>query len=192
MTLRAGMRELVTQVRQLSSAELDEFTLAGQTYWSDDHLQSELDKNRADVTREKLSIRSYDNAGTVEYYDYYFVLGNPERAESGTAVWRVENSAGSTIGTADYTVNYDAKHIRFTANTQGSVYYLSYRAYDVNRAAAGVWRKKAANVSSRFDIKTDNHDLKRSQLRAAYLAEAQALEAAAGGREMRLIRSDAT
>lgn len=192
MTLRAGMRELVTQVRQLSSAELDEFTLAGQTYWSDDHLQSELDKHRADVTREKLAIRSYDNAGTVEYYDYYFVLGNPEHAEGGTAVWRVENSAGSTIGTADYTVNYDAKHIRFTANTQGSAYYLSYRAYDVNRAAAGVWRKKAANVANRFDVSTDNHDLKRSQLRAAYIAEAQALEAAAGGREMRLIRSDAT
>lgn len=192
MALRTGMIELVDYVRQLANAAPDEYILAGQTYWSNDHLQAELDRNRADVTREKLSTQSINANGTAQYYDYYFVLPNPERREGGTAVWRLENAAGSAIGTADYTVNYDAKHIRFNANTEGSAYYLSYRSYDVYRAAAGVWRKKAANVAALYEVSTDNHTLKRNQLRAAYLAEAAALEASSGGREMRLVRSDAT
>lgn len=170
---RLGMSDLITRVRQYSQADENEYTLAGETYWTDDHLQDVLDRNRLDVWREPLLPEpSYNNGGTVEYYDYYFAQGNAERAESGSIIWQLENSVGSAIGTGDYTVNYHAKHIRFSADTAGSAFYLTYRSYNPEMAAADIWDAKAANIANRFDIRTDNHDLKRSQLYTMYTKEA--------------------
>jgi hypothetical protein len=153
-------------------------------------LQAVLDRRRMDVYRERMTpMEEYSN-GTALYHNYYFCESDVERQESGTAAWRVENSAGSVIGTANYTANYDSKHIRFTADQAGSAYWISYRAFDIERAAADVWEQKASNVAARFDIKTDNHDLKRSQLRASYLQMAQLHKKRAKPQSTRMTRED--
>lgn len=172
MAARTTMAELITLLRGYAEAGSADYTVAGGTYWTDDQLQQTLDGHRTDVYRNPLQVRATYNNGTAQYFDYYTDLRNLERADGGT-VWRVEDSSGSLIGTANYTVNYDAGHLRFSSDQQGTAYWLTARVYDIDRAAADVWRRKAAHVAnSGFDWKTDNHEVKRSQLRAQYLAMA--------------------
>jgi hypothetical protein len=176
MTLRTGMANLVRQLRGHGAAAEDEYTLAGETYWSDDHLQERLDYHRADVVAERLNvIPEYSGtADRYEYFNYYWKGSHVEELSSGSAAWVVKDDDGNVIGTADYAVDYPARRIRFNTDTRGeSEYYLSYRAYDVYAAAADVWSQKAANAANRFDVRTDNHDLKRSQLMDMALKQAK-------------------
>lgn len=183
MAARSTMAPLITELRR----RVDE---SGTADWSDDQLQDVLDRNRDDVRREGLRGESEYSGGSVVYFDYYWHCGPwVEHADGGT-VWRLEDSAGSAIGTALYTPEYGAKHLRFAANTGGSAYFLTYRAFDLDRAAADVWDDKAASVASRFDIKTDNHDLKRSQLAAQYRAMAADYRRRAGPRVSTRLRDD--
>lgn len=175
MAIRTGMASLVRQLRGYAAADENEYTLAGETYWSDDHLQDKLDENRADILSEQLSpAPEYDGAqDKYTYFAYYFANGNPEEAASGTTAWVLKDGDGNNVSTANYTVNYAARQVRFNTDTQGaSGYYLTYRAYDVYKAASEVWSQKAANVANRFDVRTDNHDLKRSQLMDMALRQA--------------------
>jgi hypothetical protein len=153
----------------MSGAGTAEYALGTTTYWTDDQLESVLDRYRTDVYREPLVLRPIYVNGTARYHDYYWRRAEVEQATSGTAAWRLETSAGALIGTANYSVNYEARHIRFSADQGGVTYYLTYRAYDLNRAAAEVWESKAAHVADRFDVETDNHNLLRSQLYNHYM-----------------------
>jgi len=167
--MRAGMYDLIQRLRQLAQASSDEYELHGDTYFSDDHLQDVLDRNRSDIYEEILEPIPQFVAGETIYRDYPFAGTNAETAASGSAVWVLRDSDGSDVGTANYTVDYMNHRIRFTANTDGGLRFLTYRNYNLNRAAAEVWRMKAANVAGRFDVRSDNHDLKRSQLVKQYL-----------------------
>jgi hypothetical protein len=192
MTIRAGMTSLVAQLRLMTDADAAEFAIGSETYWSDAHLQTELDENRLDVYREQLEPTvTYDSVNNPQYLDYYWSLPNVEEANGGTAVWLLQNSSGSTIGTADYTAEYSARHIRFNTSTQAIIYFLTYRGYDLNGAAEAVWRKKAANVAGRFDVETDNHKLSRSQLRQSYLDMANYFHRQSGSRSKQMNRTDA-
>ena len=166
---RTGVEPVIKQLRVMTNAGTADFSVAGQQYWSDDDLEETLDSHRIDIFREPLvQIITHNNAGSAEYFDYFFHWSSPEQATSGTVngqvIWEVENSAGSVIGTANYTVNYEAQHIRFTNSQAGTNYLLNYRYFNVNRAAANIWRRKASIFAERFDVATDNHKLTRSQL----------------------------
>src|SRR5574342_204953 len=116
MTKRLGMDSLIEQLRQMTDADRQEFTLAGRTYWEDQHLQDALDLHRVDVYRETIYPETvYDSANNTRYYDYYWTYEHVEEAPSGTVCWMLQNQAGSVIGTADYSVNYKARHIHFNA-----------------------------------------------------------------------------
>jgi hypothetical protein len=192
MTIRNGMYNLVNRLRQMGDAAESEYTLGNETFWTSDHLQTVLDQHRQDVYREPLKVAAvYNNGGSAIYQDYYFDCANAEEAASGSAAWEVENSLGSAIGTADYTVNYEARHIRFTADTAGTAYYLTYRTYDLERAAAIVWERKAASVASRaWDASTDNHSLSRQQIIQNYQNMARYYRSQAKPRMHILERSD--
>lgn len=199
MAIRAGMGDLITRLRGYTQADPNEYTLAGEVYWTPEQLQARLDRYRTDVYREPLAVEpTYASTNTLVYHNYYFMQADVERASGGSLVWQVENSAGSAIGTGAYTVNYDGRQIRFTADQAGTAHYLTYRHYNVYKAAAQIWREKAANVAARFDIRTDNHDLKRRQLRTAYLANAKMYDdmangvtvGASGARMVRMVRAD--
>jgi hypothetical protein len=193
MAARAGCAEIITTLRGLCEAGTADYVLAGGTYWTSDALQDILDDHRTDVN-EELTYAARYSGSTAEYYDYYFASKPVERAASGSAVFHVYNSLGSAAGTADYTVNYRAGHIEFTSDQGQTRWSVRARAFDINGAAAAVWRQKAAHYQANgFDIKTDNHDLKRSQLVDRALKMAEKYEAASTGAygSMLLKRSDA-
>lgn len=191
MAARDGMITVITRLRSMTDAGTADYSIAGTNYWQDDQLQDVLDGHRADIRREALVLQSDAvSAGSVEYHDYYWRYPNVEAVASGTAAWVVEDSTGADVGTASYEINDRARHIRFTADTEGSAYYLSYRAFDLERAAAEVWEQKAAHVSARYDLKIDNHDMKRSQLREAYLANAREYRRKARPHTSRLFHAD--
>jgi hypothetical protein len=190
MTARDGMTNLIATLRAWTEAGTADYTLAGATYWTDDLVQDTLDRHRTDIHREPLTVEAEYSDGDLVYHNYYAPMRYYEEAAGGEDVWRIEDAAGSAIGTADYTVNYHAGHIRFTADTAGSARYLVARAYDMHRAAADVWRRKAAHVAGRVDWSTDNHTMKASQMRVHYLEMATYYEGQAVPRMVRLERSD--
>lgn len=192
MTARNGLLDLIERVRALTDAGTAEHVILGVSYYTDDHILERLDRNREDVYRQPLTAQVEYSGGTAIYRNYYFSTSDVERAESGSEAWLVEDYQGSAIGTADYSVNYDAQYIRFNANTEGSAYYLTYRHYDVDRVAAGIWREKASYVSSRpMEIQTDNHTIKRGDLRKLYLDNAKDFEKRAKPKAVRWVRDDA-
>lgn len=153
MTLRAGMTDLVARLRTLTAAGTADYSLAGTTYWSDEHLQATLDRHRTDF-RDVLLV------GESRYY----VLNHTdiEGTATGADAWALR-AADGTDAAASYTL--DPPRLTFDASQGGSAFYADYRAFDMNRAAAEVWYAKAAHAADAFDIRTDNHDLKRGQLR---------------------------
>jgi len=164
---RTTLANMIADLRGLANAGTADYTIAGVTYWTDDQLQQVLDTNRYDVYREELAfVPRYITGGTIQYYDYYSQYDNFESTDGGTVAFIVEDSTGTDVGTASYTPDYRTGRIVFAANTAGTIYYLTGRAYDLNGAAADVWQRKMIQVaasSSGFDWSSDNMSVKRSQ-----------------------------
>lgn len=174
--MRDGMWNLVSRVRALAAAGTADYTIAGESYWTNDHVQEALDRNSRRVVREPLqNIAEWRGAGSAVWFDYYWKLPMVEEANSGTTIWSVQDGAGSVIGTANYSVNYDQRKITFTTDQRGEERYLTYTAYDVHSAAADIWDDKAGQVAASYDVASDNHDLKRSQMYRAYREQANQL-----------------
>jgi len=190
MTARDGMTNIIATLRAWTEAGTADYSVAGTTYWDNDQLQDTLDRYRTDIHRESLASEYEYSDGEIIYRNYYAPARYYEEAASGSDMWRIEDAAGSALGTATYTVNYHAGHIRFTADTGGSARYLVARAYDLPRAAADVWRRKAAHVAGRYDWSTDNHAMKPSQVKAHYMDMARYYEGQAQTQHVRLERSD--
>ena len=191
MVAREGLSQLIEDTRLNCEIGTADYTINSVTYWTDDQIERELDRQRRDVRMEPLMMeREYSN-GTVEYRDYYWRY--PHVEEFGTAdpeIFHLEDSNGSVIAPNDYTVNYEAQHIRFSADQVGSVRYLTYRAYDLNRVAATIWKKKAGHVAGRIDVQTDNHNIKGSQLRQQYMKMAAQFMSASKPKTVTMVRSD--
>jgi len=159
---RSGMDNLIAQLRAFTNAGTADYTISTVTYWTDDQLQIVLDRHRNDVYREMLfSTPRYTGGGSVEYLDYYTRHTN---LESGTAYFWLEDGAGSNVGTSIYSVDYANGRITFTQDTGGSTYYLTGREYDLNGAAADVWKQKIGQIAmTSFDWASDNMKVSRSQ-----------------------------
>lgn len=192
MATREGMANLIAKVRGMCDAGVDDYVVAGVTYWTDAQIEEALDDRRDDIRRELLQSRpELIAASTTVYHDYYWQEANVEEAASGTTAFLVHDSTGSAVAGTAYEVNYRARHLRFTADTRGTAYYLSYRSFDLERTAADVWDVKAGHAHSRFDLRTDNHDMKRSQIFDRCVERAQHYRRQAKARTSRLVRSDA-
>lgn len=192
MAIRSGMTNLIARLRGMTNAGTADWTLGSEAYWSDEHLQDVLDARRVDLNRAPLTADPEYVSGTTLWHDYYAPVGNFEEAASGSQYWRVENSSGVAAGTASYTVDYAAGHIRFAADQGGTAYYLRARSYSMALAAADVWRRKAAHYAERYDVQTDNHRLSRSQVIAHCLKMAAEYEAKAGIQSVQIVRGDLT
>lgn len=163
---RSGMSTLITELRSLTEAGTADYTIASTAYWSDDQLQDILDLNRRDVIFEQLRMYPVQIAGgSISYLDYRSAYGYYEATTGGTAILYLQDSTGAVIGTANYTTDARRGQFQFSANQAGSVYYLTGRSYDLNSAAAEIWRRKAAHYApTSFDFQTDNHSISRSQV----------------------------
>lgn len=164
MAARTGMATLISTVRDLTVAGTAEYTLGTTVYWSDEHIQTVLDRNKLAVVREQLvPIRSY-NAGTLVCLEYRSAYGNYEATSGGTTIFEVETGPGITVGTANWTMDYANGILTFGADTSGTAYYINGTSYDIYRAASEVWRMKGGHHSGGVDFSTDNMTVKRSQL----------------------------
>ena len=191
MAARTGMAAVIDEIRLRCELGTADYSVNGSTYWTDDQIQIELDRYRVVVSEENLHIESEYTTGTVEYKDYYWRKAFVEEYDASNGeIFHLEDGGGTVIGTANYTVNYEAQHIRFSADQAGSARYLSYRAYDVDRVASNIWRKKAAHVAQRFDIASDNHNIKASQLKQHYLDMARQYAKSAHVNTVKMVRGD--
>ena len=184
---RSGMADLILVARGLADAGSADWTLGTSIFWANDEVQRVLDRHRLDVFRYELSpIQTYAD-GTVVYKDYYAGFGD---IESGTAVFKLETAAGSTVGTATYSFDYSRGIAAFTTDQTGSAYFLTGRKYDLNAAAADMWRLKAANVAKMFTFGTDGHRINRGELRKSYLDMASYFESQAAPTSVKIVRDD--
>lgn len=182
---RDGMANPILKLRELTNAGTADYALAGVTYWSDNQLQSMLDRCRTDIFSERLEVVPTITGGTTHYYDYY---ATPREYEQGTAVFQVTDSLGNAVAP---TINYEMGHLSFGGVDQGgTVYYLTARAFDLNAAAAQVWRSKAAHVADAYDFSADGHSMSRSQMVKHYREMAQLYAGQAQPTAVRMQRSD--
>ena len=164
MAARTTMATLIMRLRGLAQAGINDYTVASVSYWTDNQLQDVLDAHRKDVYRANLHPVQIYNAGTVEYHDYFSEFPNLETTSGGTSIFYVEDAAGSAVGTALYTPDYTRGVVTFAADTGGSAYYLYGRSYDLNAAAAEVWRTKAGQYAMAVNFSTDNHRIDRGKI----------------------------
>jgi hypothetical protein len=73
-------------------------------------------------------------------------------------------------------VDYQNGVVTFDADTVGAVRSVTCYAYDVNAASAEIWRKKAQYYFSAVDFSTDNHSIKREQIYAHCIQQAEYFE----------------
>lgn len=104
------------------------------------------------------SVYDYIAGGSIEYKRYESMNKN---FEDGVTI---QDGVGGAIAGTLYTENAMEGFITFTADQAGSARHITGYVYNVNKAAAELWRKKAAHYAGRFDFSTDNHSFKKSQL----------------------------
>ena len=164
---RAGMQTLIDTVRGFANAAPDEWEVSTDssitTYWSDEEIERVLDRHKVEYIHAPLEpVISYSGGSAVVMQ---YRLGATD-IESGTAVFKVEDTAGTVSG---YSVDYARGVVTFTADQSGKSFWWSGFAYDLNAAAADIWRMKASHVANLVDFSTDGHSVKRSQQAKQYL-----------------------
>lgn len=165
MTVRAGMAELIVTLRGYCEAGTDDHEINGVTYWTDQHLQDELDRTQGYIRNYDLNALEMIVAGVYQVFDYRI----PEQAgewfeQAGDGSgFVVRDGSGTEIDSAEYAVNYAARLITFSADQGSAVRTLDAKIYDMNKAAAEVWRKKAGFAAEAVDWSSDNHSVKGSQ-----------------------------
>ncbi len=164
MAVRPTMSVLIASLRGMTAAGASDHNAGGADYWTAEQLQDALDRTRVEVYDELLlSIQEPNSGGTAHWHEYRTARGNLEQTDGGTARFILRDSTGATAGTALWSADYARGVVTFPASTGGTAYYADYRSYDLNAAAADVWRQKAGMWASRFDISADGSTLRRSQ-----------------------------
>lgn len=164
MAIRTGMQDLVDRLRKVTNVEVDQYTIGGVTYWTDDQLEAVLDRNAAFLVDHPLVWRPQNiGGGTVTYVVAEGQYKNLETADSGTARWAVRDSDGDIQGTAGYSVDYDNCRLTFSADQGGTAYYLTGYTFDVHAAAVEIIRDKMAYIDLWYDFGADGAQYSRSQ-----------------------------
>lgn len=188
---RTGMTNLIAELRGMCNAGSADYTINGVAYWTDDQLQSILDRNKTEVIDERLVAVSEDLGGTTSYTRYYSRHGNYEATTGGSLIFVVKNSSYTAVGTASYTPDYYTGEIVFSSNTAGSAYYLTGRSYDLDAAAADVWDRKASQITSAaYSWSTDNMRVDKTAMRKEAVEMARYYRGMAGPSSLNLSRGD--
>ncbi len=194
MAYRATMAKLITRLRALTEAGVEDYELAGDTYWTDPQLQDALDGQRQDWRLVPLeAMPELGSDGLYDYLDYKIPpeIGRDfEEAGSGS-IFAVKKSDGTLISSSDYSVNYAAGMIRFTADQAATVFYLDARTFNLNAAARWVWEQKAAHAAAGVDWQSDNHRISASQEYEHCMEQAERFRKLGSGiQSVKLVRTD--
>ena len=184
MTVRTTMAELIVDLRAMTDAGTSDYTVGGVTFWSDQQLQDVLDGRRAAVRFIQMSAQPDYANGAFSYTDYILPA---ENMEGGTLLQVLDNTGGTVGG---WTFDRNRGVVTFATDQAGASRFVTGRSYNVNLAAADVWRKKAAHYATAYDVSTDNHSLKRSQLIQHCQAMAREFEARGGPASITMERGD--
>ncbi|NMC35062.1 MAG: hypothetical protein GYA36_21785 [Veillonellaceae bacterium] len=184
MTVRDTMAELIADLRGLTDANVGDYTVGGVTFWSDQQLQDVLD-GRCTAVRFIQMTPAPDYANGVFTYTDYILPA--ENMEGGTALI-IQDNTGGTVG--GWTFDRNRGVVTFATDQAGASRFVTGRSYNVNLAAADVWRKKASHYAAAYDVSTDNHSLKRSQLIQHCQAMAREFEARGGPASVTMERGD--
>jgi hypothetical protein len=150
-----------------------------------------LDRNRLDVYGEPLVVfPNYIGGAAVEYKAYQSSYGMFEATDGGTAIFVIEDALGEDIGTALYTPDYQRGRVDFVVDTGGAQYYLTGRSYDINGAAAEVWRQKGGAYASVVDFSTDNHSVHRGAVIKNCMDMAARYDALSRPQTLTVVRTD--
>lgn len=192
MTARTGQANLITRLRGMTQAGTAEYTIGATTWWTDDQLADVLALYATHYNRASLIPQPEYAGGTARYHDYYAPRGELEEAASGTIYWSVEDSNGDEAGTANYSVDYVAGLVRFSADQGGTAYYLRGRAYNLSAAAAHIWREKAGWRAQYVTFDADDQRLNQSDWFKHCMRMVDYYTSAISLAEHRLRRSDLT
>lgn len=188
---RSTLARLIQEVRTLTQANVQEWTLGTASYWDDNQLEILLDRHRRDVLREPLrSHTHYVGGGSIEWRTYSSDYGQWEATDGGTAVFEVEDGLGATQGTALWTADYVRGIVTFGANQGGTAYYLTGRVFDLYGAASELLRTWAAREKLAFDFSSDGQSFKRSQKASTLLALANEYAGMGWAQTATMVRSD--
>jgi hypothetical protein len=187
MAVRNGMLDLITDLRGMAAVGTADFVAGTTTYYTSQQLQDTLDRHAYHYTRHRLDALPENIGGTTVYYRYALPTPSLEGTASGTAVFRLENSAGSAFAYDAFSIDHNLQIITMDDNQAGSALYLTARGYGLNAAAADIWGRKAAYYADRYDVSTDNHKLSRSQLIANAFAMKKQYAAAALSERVTLV-----
>jgi hypothetical protein len=160
------MATIIGELRAMCNAGTADYTVAGSAYFSDDSLQQELDKTQRYYRYVHLNEMPKIINAVYQWFDYEIPpeLGQYIEEDQAGSGWCVRDMAGGSVAASGYTVNYQARRITFTANQGGSAYYIDAQVYEINAAAAAIWRKKYSfELATGYDWSSDNHSVKRSQ-----------------------------
>lgn len=190
MTVRTGMANLILEVRRMTNAGTADYSVSAETFWTDQQVQDVLDETREQWVMTPLVADPVYADGVWNYTEYKIPGRNLEELGGTPAAFVVRNASGSAIGTANYSVDYRARRVVFTADQAGETYYADFRTYDLNLSAARVWEMKAAHLASMVDWESDNHKVKASQEADRALAMAQKFKSMAGPKMSQFRRMD--
>lgn len=159
---RTGMTTLIDTMRGLCNLGTNDYTLGTATYWSADHVQTALDRHKTTVIEDELmEVENLIGGGTTEYKIFTSHYGNFEETSGGTSIFYIEDAEGTQIGTAQWTADYANGVVTFGTTQAGSARYVTGYSYDINAAAADIWRMKAGAYAEAVDFKTDNMSVNR-------------------------------
>lgn len=162
---RTTLSDLRETLRGMTEAGTAEYTLGTSNYWDDDQLDKVLDRHRTDyINMPLVAYPVVGSGGTSLFYEYRSNVANFETTSGGTAIFWIQDGTYATIGTSLYSVDYQRGIVTFSADTGGSAYFYNGRSFDLNSAAADIWRKKASHYYSSFSFSTDNHSVQKEQI----------------------------
>ncbi len=152
---RTGMADLLLQLRPM----VDD---GGTVVWTDDQLQTIMDRHKLRIEREQMEGEKTLTSDTTSEYKRFYSRWTTYEA-GGSATFKVEDSSGLLKGSADYTADYVRGDLIMDNDQGGTVLYLSAWTYDLPGAAADCWRERMGKVSSYYDFSADGQRLSRSQ-----------------------------
>jgi hypothetical protein len=188
VTARDGMTDLVAELRAYTATGINDYSIADVPFWSDAQLQDVLDHHKLEIKQQPLDFESEwagTGAGSIVMKESYVGRGN---LEQGTTNFIIYEAGGSALPGTMYSVDYTRGEITFVNDQAGSARFITAYSYDLNAAAADVWRRKMSYYATAYDISTDGNSMKRSQLiqqcklMADYYASQQEIQSAFIGR----------
>lgn len=189
---RAGMANLIRQLRVNGAAGATDENVNGVLYWTDDQLEDILDRYSSDVNDIQLVTYSRMESGVTVWKQYYLPASVPLDLEGSATVgeFTVVDTLGNVISASDYTFDLSRRRIDFTVSQAGRSYFLRARAFDLNRATSELWSKKAGLRAELIDWKAGTYNLKEDQVYQHALHEAARWAGKSGFNRVRLNRDD--